>query len=104
MIKVKVIRTGGCITGFDVSGHSGYSEAGSDIICASVSSAAYMTANTVTDILSLNPVINEKDGSLSLSLRSDEAEKARDILEGFALHIKELAKQYPDYIILERGA
>ena len=48
--------------GFEMSGHSGYGEEGSDIICSAVSSCAYMTANTLTEILGLNPEIEVEDG------------------------------------------
>ena len=48
--------------GFEVSGHSGYADEGSDIICSAVSSCAYMTANTATEIMGLSPEIEVKDG------------------------------------------
>ena len=40
---------------FTVKGHSGSANAGEDIVCAAVSSAVYMAANTVTEILGLSP-------------------------------------------------
>ena len=46
-------RPDGDLVGFRISGHSGCGEEGNDIVCAAVSSAAYMTANTVTEILSV---------------------------------------------------
>ena len=104
MINIRFLRQGEELTGFVVSGHSSFAASGSDIVCASVSSAAYMTANTITDILSLSPSLEVRDGYLSLQLKSEEANTARDILKGFELHITELEKQYPDYIKLERGA
>ena len=40
MVKIKVSRNGeGYITGIEANGHSGYAEAGSDIVCAIVSTA-----------------------------------------------------------------
>ncbi|WP_442974828.1 ribosomal-processing cysteine protease Prp, partial [Ruminococcus sp.] len=48
MIEAIFTVTDKVIRGFEISGHSDYSEHGSDIICAAVSSAAYMAANTVT--------------------------------------------------------
>ena len=103
MIRAK-FRVGeqGLITGFCVSGHSG--SAGEDIICAAVSSPVYMTANTLTEILSLSPEITEKDGYFRLTLSNEEAEKASDILQGFFLHLQALSEQYPDFIQVERGA
>ncbi|MBR0542252.1 MAG: ribosomal-processing cysteine protease Prp [Clostridia bacterium] len=104
MINIRFLRQGEELAGFVVSGHSGFAETGSDIVCAAVSSAAYMTANTITDILMLKPSLTERDGCLSLQLSAEEINRAGDILKGFELHMKELEEQYPDYIKLERGA
>lgn len=84
--------------GFEVSGHSGYADEGSDIICSAVSSCAYMTANTATEIMGLSPEIEVKDGYMRLIFNDTEALKARDILNGFRLHINALADEYPGYI------
>ncbi len=89
--------------GFCISGHSGYSEQGSDIVCSAVSSAAYMAVNTITEILHINPKVAVKDGFLSIALTNSEAEKASVILDGFALHITALCEQYPDYIIVNNS-
>jgi len=99
MINIVFLRSGDKLTGYRVSGHSDYAEQGSDIICAAVSSAAYMTANTVTDVLNLSPELNVSDGEMLLELKTmDQAAAADDILSGFWLHITELQKQYPDFI------
>ncbi len=91
--------------GFTVQGHSGSAQAGEDIVCAAVSSAVYMAANTVTEVLGLSPKLDVRDGFLSLAL-SDlaEAETARPILQGLQLHLAGLQEQYPDFIQIERGA
>ena len=60
MITAKFVYSGDIITGFSVSGHSGSAEIGKDIICSAVSSASYMTVNTLTEIMLLNPEIIEK--------------------------------------------
>lgn len=86
------------IVGFNICGHSGFSKSGSDIVCASVSSAAYMTANTITDVLMLSPKINVSDGLMNLKLTSDDAQKAQQILLGLKLHLLELSKQYKQYL------
>lgn len=98
MISVAIKTKNGLITGFRISGHSGYSEQGSDIVCASVSSAAFMTANTITDVMCLDADISCSDGFMSLELTQQNAEKASGILQGFKLHITELSKQYKKYI------
>ena len=84
--------------GFELSGHSGYAEEGSDIVCAAVSSCAYMTANTLTEILGLTPGIEVSDGYMKLILSDSDALKAQVIMNGFRLHINALADEYPGYI------
>jgi uncharacterized protein len=106
MIRAKfTFGTDGSVKGFSINGHSGYADEGEDIICASVSSAAYMTANTVTEIIKITPdALSENNGFMELRLNKADAEKAKDILSGFLLHMTELEKMYPNFIKIERGA
>lgn len=97
MIKVKFYLSDSFISGFEISGHSGSADAGEDIICASVSSAVYMTANTVTDVLFLEPDIQVEDGFMSLRL-TDKSSDAQTILKGLRLHLESLAGDYPKNI------
>lgn len=99
MIHIVFFSGGERLTGFHITGHSDYSEAGSDIVCAAVSSAAYLTANTVTDVLHLSPRLEVDDGDMLLKLRTiSDADRAYDILDGFRLHIEGLREQYPDHL------
>ncbi len=82
-------------------GHSMSAPSGSDIVCAAVSSACYLTANTVTDVLQLHPEMAVADGVMSLMIENESPQPAQDILKGFRLHMTELARQYPDYIKVE---
>jgi len=43
MTKVEIFRKNGNIIGYKASGHSGYSEQGSDIICSAISTSLQMT-------------------------------------------------------------
>lgn len=99
MIRIAFFSSGEKLTGFHITGHSDYAASGSDIICAAVSSAAYMTANTVTDVLGLNPQLEVDDGDMLLKFKSiTDADKSADLLSGFRLHIEGLHEQYPDYL------
>lgn len=90
---------------FTVKGHSGSAKAGEDIICAAVSSAVYMAANTLTEVLGLSPEITERDGFLSVTLKSvAEAKAASPVIEGLYLHMTGLEEQYSEFIHVERGA
>ncbi len=97
MIKVSFSVEENRVCGFDISGHSGYAEAGSDIVCAAVSSAAYMTANTVTDVICSKADVSCEENRLFLLLK-DKNEASLKVLEGFRLHIEQLEEQYPDNI------
>ena len=101
MIQVVFTVDSGVITGFSLSGHADFSENGSDIVCAAVSSAAYMTANTITEILSLPCSQTVDEGLMVISLSKQDAEKAQEILGGFLLHLDALSKEYSDFIQLK---
>lgn len=91
-VKDNVIR------GFTVSGHADYSEEGSDIVCAAVSSAAYMAANTVTEVQSIEADVTVSEGYLQVELSEQDAKAAEVILSGFLLHLNALCEQFQDYI------
>ena len=97
MIKVTFFTSDNGITGFESSGHSGYADEGSDIICAAVSSAVYMTVNTLTDIVRCQAKVNVSDGKMSFHVTTKLSE-AQQILEGFKLHIEAMAADYPKNI------
>lgn len=97
MIKVKFFKADELITGFEAKGHSMSAPAGEDIICAFVSSAVLMTANTVTEVIGANADIKMDDGYLKFILKSS-ADSAQDILNGLKLHLTELSNDYPDNI------
>ena len=98
MIRVIFTVKDNEICGFEISGHSDYSEQGSDIVCAAVSSAAYMAANTITDVQSLQADITDADGFLKLSLSQEDAKSAEVILNGLALHLHALSKANSEFI------
>ncbi len=84
--------------GFSIEGHAEFSKrhAGkNDIVCASVSSVAYMVANTITDIMNINADIEESDGKLKVLIEREQTDITKDILLGLKLHLEELNRQYP---------
>lgn len=87
------------IFGFNLKGHSGYAPSGEDIVCAAVSSAAFMTVNTLTEILKLSPKIEvSDDGHMSVLFSQVTANDAQTLLQGFNLHMNALAEQFNDNI------
>lgn len=97
MIKINFNKADNMLIGFECKGHSMSAEAGQDIVCAFVSSACFMTANTVTEVIGLNADAAATDGYMRLGIK-DSADKAQDILNGMLLHLTELQKDYPENI------
>lgn len=99
MTEIIFFTDGDLLTGFSMQGHTNFAENGEDIICAALSSAAYMAVNTITDVLFIEPVLlNHAEALMQLQLSSKDANEAAVILNGFKLHIENLAEQYSDYI------
>lgn len=87
MITVQFYSQAGLLTGFSLDGHAGRGEEGEDLLCASVSSAAYMTANTITDVMRIQTHVEVDDGHMRLLLSQEEAQRAQTLLKGFELHM-----------------
>ena len=90
------------ITGFSVSGHSGYAEAGADIICAAVSAVVTMAEATINDVCGAKAKVRVKDAdariSLTLPASCDEEESVQAVLAGMMLTLCSLRDDSPDYI------
>ena len=99
MIKARFFTEGELLTGFEIKGHSGYAETGSDIICASVSSAAYMTANTITEIIGLDADITLNDDGF-FKFKVKPVSQTQATLRGLKLHLEALSQDYPENIKL----
>ncbi len=99
MINIVFYNTeDGQLTGYKVQGHAQYATQGKDIICAAVSSATEMVANTITEIYNIDAEVVVKDASLSVRVFQKDAKMCRDILLGLKLHLCLLEEQYPKYI------
>jgi ribosomal protein L21 len=103
MTKVEIFRKNGSIVGYKASGHSGYSEQGSDIICSAISTSMQMTLAGIQEVLKLEPKFKMNDGFLDVDLRNISQNKFTEInilTETMVLFLKELTKQYPKYVRL----
>ena len=102
MTKCEFFTQDDRITGFSVSGHSGYSEAGSDIVCAAISAVVTMAEATINDVCGAKAKVRvkEEDARITLTLPTscDEEESVQAVLAGFLLYLVDLRDQYPDYI------
>ncbi len=91
----------GALLGFNSKGHSGFSESGSDIVCAAVSSVTYMVANTLTEVMHINADIKVcESGEMTVIVPEKDAIKTQDIFSGLKLHMEELSLQYPKNVTI----
>lgn len=99
MIRVRFLHNAsGASVGFRIEGHSGAGSSGNDIVCAAVSSAAYLAANTVTDVIGAKTRTEAKDGFMLVRVSDTDENQCRAILKGFENHMNQLREQYPEFI------
>ena len=102
MTKCEFFTENERITGFSISGHSGYSEAGSDIVCAAISAVVTMAEATINDVCGAKAKVRVKDEqariTLTLPASCDEEETVQAVLSGMLLTLISLKEDYPDYI------
>ncbi len=102
MTKCEFFTEGDRITGFSISGHSGYAENGSDIVCAAISAVVTMAEATINDVCGAKAKVRVKDAdariSLTLPVSCDEEESVQAVLAGMMLTLCSLRDDYPDYI------
>ena len=97
MTKAYFYYRNGTVSGFKLCGHTDdEGDADARIVCAAISSAAYMAVNTVTDIIGVDADIEVNDCFMQIDVK--DTERARAILDGFKLHMDGLAEQYPNFI------
>ena len=99
---MRIFTEGDRITGFSISGHSGYAEAGQDIVCAAISAVVTMAEATINDVCGAKAKVRVKDEqariTLTLPTSCDEEDSVQAVLAGMMLTLCSLRDDYPDYI------
>ena len=102
MTKCEFFRDQERITGFSISGHSGYAEAGSDIVCAAISAVVTMAEATINEVCGAKAKVRvkEADARITLTLPAvcEEEDTIQDVLTGLMLYLCNLRDDYEDYI------
>ena len=92
MIKISISKDE-----ITVKGHSGYSEAGSDIVCASVSSILITTVNALLSIDEDCISYEENDAYLNIKIKKHN-EIIDKLIDNMINLLKELEKDYKKFI------
>ena len=102
MIRCEFFTEDERITGFTVSGHSGYEESGKDIVCAYVTAVVTMAEATINDVCGAKAKVRVKDEqariTLTLPVSCDEEEAVQAVLAGMMLTLCGMRDDYPDFI------
>ena len=90
------------LDGFVVEGHSGYAEAGADIVCAAISAAVGLTECTNKAVLGLGAAVKAKEKSARISLKlppalnEDSENLCQTVLTGLLVYLQAMGEEYPD--------
>lgn len=104
MTTIAFHMEGARIVSVDVRGHSGYAEAGADLICNTVVSAIQLLECTVNDVLGLAAAvkIEPDEPHISLHLPGGLSEldeyTCQNLLAGMMVYLTGLRQQYPEYL------
>ena len=99
MIQVTFYKHTDIFTGFEFSGHSDYAEEGFDIVCAAVSSAAYLTANLLCESYGERADVTVSDGYMKLT--AEKTDNSDRLINGLYQHLLQLEEQYTKDIIVK---
>ncbi len=109
MTKIVFFRSGGVFYGFEEQGHTGYGEAGEDILCAAISSMTMLLINTV-EVAYASRVdydIDEEGTRIRVRAKSALPEYETDdykryavsgIMMGYYCQLSDMLEEYADYL------
>ncbi len=104
MTTVRFLADRQGLCGFAISGHSSFD--GDDeegrLVCAAVSSAAYMAANTITEVVGDKADITIDDAVMRVKVVCPSAATVT-VLKGLRLHLQALSEQYDKHITFDGG-
>lgn len=104
MTTVQVRRNEHGVSGITVSGHAGYAESGSDIVCAAASVLITTCANALESVAGISPIVCTKQRSALIAvdlpngLTDEKLHDARIVFETVFQGLRDIAAQYPEYL------
>lgn len=96
MIRCEVHHRSGKLQWFQVSGHAGFEDVGSDIVCAAASVLVINAANSCEVLLGIEPETSDDRKTLSCQVPQDES--AQLLFRSMVYGLETLMKQYPKHV------
>ncbi|MGI6203456.1 MAG: ribosomal-processing cysteine protease Prp [Eubacteriales bacterium] len=112
MIKVTFYKRNGVYYRFREEGHSGYADAGSDILCSAVSAMTMLIINAIVESFESDVDYHIADDSADITVTAHDAlpETGADerkqyaisgLLKAYFLQLKDLTEDYYDYLSVQ---
>lgn len=100
MTTVTFYRRNGFLSGIRVAGHSGYADAGSDVVCAAVSVLVQALHIGLSDVLGqeISPLINAEDAVIEYGWNRETEHSVQVLCETIARTFYETAQSYGSYV------
>ena len=88
---------------FQIKGHANYSEYGTDIVCAGITTATFTTLGLLQKVLNKNSYkYAEKDANIDfVLLEQNDSELVKQIIQNFIEVLENIEKQYPKHLKLK---
>ena len=112
MTKIVFYKSGGIYYGFREIGHSGYEDAGRDIVCAAISAMTMLIINTVEVSIGSDVEYKIDDETTDIevickgALPKYETIKSKNyaisaLMQGYFLQLNDMLEDYYDYLEVE---
>ncbi len=112
MTKVIFYRSNGVYYGFEEQGHTGYGDAGNDVLCAALSAMTMLIVNAIEIGYASNVDYTVDDGATHISVRAKSAlaefendEKKRYAISGlfcsYFYQLNDLIEEYYEHLNVE---
>ncbi|MBV8262898.1 MAG: ribosomal-processing cysteine protease Prp [Candidatus Eremiobacteraeota bacterium] len=89
------------MVGLEVSGHSGFAEAGSDIVCAAVSALVLSAVQGLRTYCNVEAAVIDAPTSYRLRVPAGGDERAQAVLETAIGGLQAIAASYPRHVLVE---
>ena len=102
MTTVTFHSADGRLDGFVVEGHSGYAQAGADIVCAAVSAAVGLTECTINEVMGLGAPVKAVEKSARIPPKLNEASDSlcQSLLTGLLVYLQAMGEEYPENLTI----
>lgn len=99
MITITLYKRSGKYLRATSEGHADFSEEGTDIVCAGVSTLMYSVAETLMEEYQV-PIAIE-DGFMDIDVSKHDAPEIQTIMKVLEYGVKGVERQYPTYVKLQ---